>query len=140
MPYVERCPIGCGERLESSSIVVAEDPLLKCCKCGQLIRQCTEDSYTRSVEGFNIPKGTSPIGKTILRSYKCYLKQLKKIERLCGLPPHKTRLLDVGCSSGSFLGFAKTLGYAVTGVEPAFKAAETAIRQGLNVKQVFLKT
>ncbi len=140
MPYVEKCPIGCDAPLEKN-IFVSDYVLLRCLKCGQLIRQCSEDFYIRSMEGFSIPSGTSPIGKNIKRSHKRYSEHLKKIKAISrGIGSRdKAKLLDIGCSSGSFLQFAKKFGYAVSGVEPAPLAAATAIRRGLDVKQGFLE-
>lgn len=138
-PFLTRCPIGCGSILISSDIVTEEGHLLKCTECGQLISRCSEEQYLSSIEGFNIPEGTSTQGKSIKRSFKLYHKRLKKIERFYGKLPQRIRLLDVGCSTGSFLAFAQNKGCIITGVEPAVRAAETAIGQKLNVKQGFLQ-
>jgi SAM-dependent methyltransferase len=138
-PFLTRCPIGCGSMLVSSDIVTEEGLLLKCAECGQLISQCSEERYLSSMEGFDIPKGTSPQGKSIVRSLRLYQKRLKKIERIYGRHPRDIRLLDVGCSIGSFLAFAQEREYIVTGVEPAAMAVKTAIGQGLNVKHGFLQ-
>ncbi|HXY61967.1 MAG TPA: class I SAM-dependent methyltransferase, partial [Nitrospirota bacterium] len=53
-------------------------------------------------------------------------------------PPQRTRLLDVGCSSGAFLADAKKFGFLETGVEPAAEPVKTAREFGLNVRQGFL--
>ena len=140
MPYVEKCPIGCDAPLEKSNFV-SDYVLLRCLKCGQLIRQSSEDFYIRSMESFNIPSGTSPTGNNIKRSHKRYSKHLKKIRANSRgmVSRDEAKLLDIGCSSGSFLQFAKKFGYVVSGVEPAPLAAATAIRRGLDVKQGFLE-
>ncbi|HWR58584.1 MAG TPA: class I SAM-dependent methyltransferase [Thermodesulfovibrionales bacterium] len=140
MPFIEECPIGCEAPLEESSFV-SGDVLLRCSKCGQLIRQSSEDYYIRSMEGFNTPNGTSPTGRNIESSHKRFSKHLRKIRAISRrmASGDEPRLLDIGCSSGSFLHFAKKFGYAVSGVEPAPLAAATAIRSGLDVKQGFLE-
>jgi SAM-dependent methyltransferase len=43
------------------------------------------------------------------------------------------RLLDVGCGNGAFLDVMRGLGWHVTGVEPDPKAAEVALKRGLEV-------
>lgn len=137
--YLKKCPIGCNASLEVSNLV-SDYVLLRCPRCGQLIKQITEDYYNRSMEDFNIPNGTYPVGKDVKRSHMRYLKHLKKIKAVSR--PNigsALKLLDVGCSSGSFLHFAKKIGYEVTGIEPAPLATATARRKGLDVKQGFLE-
>jgi 2-polyprenyl-3-methyl-5-hydroxy-6-metoxy-1,4-benzoquinol methylase len=136
--YIDNCPIGCKATMEPTDIILQEGPLLKCSECGQLISQCTEDVYFNSMQGFNTAKGTLPAGKDIKRSLKLHHRRLMKINKLCGLPPRQTRLLDIGCSSGAFLASAKALGFMETGVEPAVEPATAAMKSGLNVKHGFL--
>lgn len=58
---------------------------------------------------------------------------------VAGLPPgHGRRLLDVGCGSGDFLSRMSARGWRVVGVEPDPKAAETARRNGLDVRNGML--
>jgi SAM-dependent methyltransferase len=56
-----------------------------------------------------------------------------KISQLLDKPAQDIRLLDVGCSSGAFLDSASRLGFRAEGVEPAPKAAQSAIQAGFRV-------
>lgn len=51
---------------------------------------------------------------------------LRKKHRLVALYKPQGRLLDVGCGTGSFLGYMKGRGYDVAGVEPSQKARAIA--------------
>jgi 2-polyprenyl-3-methyl-5-hydroxy-6-metoxy-1,4-benzoquinol methylase len=90
------------------------------------------------MEEFNDPQGTLPNSKSIKRRFKRSKKFLDTISKLLGNGSAEIRLLDVGCSSGAFLGNAIELGYRAEGVEPAPKAAATAQAAGLKVRQGLL--
>lgn len=49
------------------------------------------------------------------------------------------RLLEIGCSFGDFLAFAKEQGWEVTGVEPSEKASQIAREKGLNVHNLTIQ-
>jgi len=137
--YVKACPAGCAAVLERTDILVAEGPLLKCRECGQLVSQMTEEAYARSIAALDVPEGTLPQSRLHGSPPRMHKKRLKKISRLAGLAPQRSRLLDVGCSSGAFLASARSLGYVGTGVEPAAKPVKTAKEFGLDVRQGFLQ-
>jgi len=90
---------------------------------------------------FNVPQGTlSDDAKTLQRAYRLHSKRLSKCMNLLKKNKENIKLLDVGCSSGSFLKSAKEYGMVdIQGVEPASKAAQTAINSGFNVKIGFLE-
>jgi 2-polyprenyl-3-methyl-5-hydroxy-6-metoxy-1,4-benzoquinol methylase len=90
------------------------------------------------MEEFNEPRGTLPHEGAQARSLRRTRKFLDKLSHLLGQPSSKIRLLDVGCSSGAFLGAAVNLGYRAEGVEPAARAAATAQSAGLTVRQGLL--
>jgi SAM-dependent methyltransferase len=85
------------------------------------------------MEEFNNPKGTLPDARSQNSGLRRHRKFLAQISRLLGTAPSATKLLDVGCSSGAFLGSALQLGYVAEGVEPAPRAAATAQSRGLKV-------
>ena len=136
--YISGCPVGCKSIMVPTDIALQEGPLLKCAECGQLVSQCTEDVFMRSMQGFNTARGTFPDEKDSARSSRLHHKRLRMIAKMYGRPPQQISLLDVGCSSGAFLASAKALGFMETGVEPAVEPATAAMKSGLNVKHGFL--
>lgn len=137
--YLNTCPVGCNAPLATTSYVLPEGALLRCVACGQLISQCSEEYYRRSMQEFDDPQGTLPAVGSEQRRARRSKSFLDKIAKLLGQPPKKIRLLDVGCSSGAFLNTAAKLGFQTEGVEPAPKAAATARAAGLNVRQGLLQ-
>jgi 2-polyprenyl-3-methyl-5-hydroxy-6-metoxy-1,4-benzoquinol methylase len=91
------------------------------------------------MQEFDDPQGTLPNERSVLRRFRRSKKFLDRISSLLQQPPKDIRLLDVGCSSGAFLGAAVKLGFHAEGVEPAAKAAATAQAAGLNVRQGLLQ-
>ena len=138
-PYLTTCPAGCESTLQATQYLLPEGALLRCPSCGQLLSQCTEERYWQSMQEFNDPQGTLPNAHSVQRRFRRSRKFLAQIARLLGRNPADIHLLDVGCSSGAFLGNAVELGYRVEGVEPAPKAAATAQAAGLTVRQGLLQ-
>jgi 2-polyprenyl-3-methyl-5-hydroxy-6-metoxy-1,4-benzoquinol methylase len=138
-PYLERCPVGCSGTLQPTRYLLPEGALLRCSECGQLLSQCSEQRYWQSMQEFDDPQGTLPNENTAARRFRRSRKFLDRIAGLLGKPPAGIRLLDVGCSSGAFLGAAVKLGFAAEGVEPAPRAAETARASGLKVYRGLLQ-
>jgi 2-polyprenyl-3-methyl-5-hydroxy-6-metoxy-1,4-benzoquinol methylase len=136
--YLQICPVGCNAPLETTQYILPEGALLRCTACGQLLSQCTEARYWESMQEFNDPKGTLPDARSGARRFRRSKKFLDRIAVLLQQPPSQIRLLDVGCSSGAFLGAAVSMGYAAEGVEPAPRAAATAQAAGLKVRQGLL--
>jgi len=91
------------------------------------------EEFQLSMLEFDVPEGTLPSGK----STKRYGQRLSRIllcqARQLGKKPQELHLLDVGCSSGALLFVAHDLGFHITGVEPAGKAADTARAFGFDV-------
>ena len=138
-PYITACPVGCAGGLETTQYALSEGTLLRCTECGQLFSQCTEEWYRKSMEEFDDPQGTLPDERSVERRFRRSRKFLDRIAILLQQPPADIRLLDVGCSSGAFLGTAVKLGFRAEGVEPAAQAAQTAQAAGLNVRHGLLR-
>lgn len=137
--YISNCPVGCVSTLVETKIIMAEGNLLRCDECGQLISQCSEDLYWKSMEAYDDPQGTLPeTQKIAARGLRRSKKLLDHIQKLLNKKSSDIHILDVGCSSGAFLNRAVTLGFFAEGVEPAPKAVKTAQLAGLNVRQGFL--
>ena len=138
-PYLTHCPVGCTSALESTAYLLPEGALRRCPECGQLLSRCTEERYWQSMEEFDDPQGTLPDARSVERRFQRSKRFLDRISSLLGKPAGETRMLDVGCSSGAFLGAAVKLGYQAEGVEPAARAAQTAQAAGLKVRQGLLQ-
>jgi 2-polyprenyl-3-methyl-5-hydroxy-6-metoxy-1,4-benzoquinol methylase len=136
--YLQNCPVGCRAPLEITTHVLPEGALLRCSQCSQLISQCSEAHYRRSMQEFDDPQGTLPQAGSERRYLQRSKKFLDRISTLLGLSAGQIRLLDVGCSSGAFLRAAVKLGYPAQGVEPAPQAAAAALAAGLSVRQGML--
>jgi SAM-dependent methyltransferase len=75
---------------------------------------------------FDVPKGTFPGPENLRRHMHRSGKILRRITQILNKRECEVDLLDVGCSSGSFLVVARDYGFRVAGVEPAPAAAKTA--------------
>lgn len=134
MSLLTACPIGCQGTACPTRIVMPEGHLLQCSDCGQLFSQCSESRYQDSMQEFDVAEGTSPNAQSIHRANTLHSKRLELIKQTLSLPAEAIGLLDVGCSSGAFLDTAKRLGFQTHGIEPAEKAATTAMSRGHAVK------
>jgi len=132
-PMMDHCPLGCQAELTPTSLILAEGALRRCTACGQLISACTRERYAQSMCEFDVPEGTLPSGKAARRHRQRISSILTLGVRCLRQPPESTRMLDVGCSSGSVLAVAKAMGLQVHGVEPASRAANTARNNGFDV-------
>jgi SAM-dependent methyltransferase len=133
IPYITACPIGCGETLEPTDLVLPEGRMRRCRECGQWVSAVDEARYVDSMRGFDVPEGTEPDARSQRRRFKQSERKLTQIVRRLNKSSPNIRLLDVGCSSGALLQAAKALGFIGCGVEPALKAAAAARAAGLDV-------
>jgi 2-polyprenyl-3-methyl-5-hydroxy-6-metoxy-1,4-benzoquinol methylase len=138
-PYITACPIGCASHLEASNIFLPEGPLMRCPECGQLVSRCSEERYRISMNEFDDPEGTWPSGKAETRLIKKIRRLMSKLQRLSGVSPPDMRLLDVGCSSGAFVFYARQYGVDAAGIEPSSAPAERAKMHDLPVYQGYLR-
>lgn len=131
--FSKDCPICHIDDLINTSILLPEGPLLICKQCGHMVSACSKERYDLTMQQFDTSEGTLPNVASINRSFKLHSKRLKLIQKTLGLPVEDIYILDIGCSSGSFLKSAKKLGFNVEGVEPAPAAVATARSFGFNV-------
>ncbi len=124
--YIRVCPIGCSSGFDKSSIALREGPLQRCRECGQLVSQCDEATYHDGMKEFDVPNGTFPGSENLRRHVHRSRKIIRRITKSLHKKESEIDLLDVGCSSGSFLVVARDYGFRVAGVEPAPAAAKTA--------------
>jgi len=141
MKMISNCPLGCRSQLVKTDIALPEGALLRCPDCGQLLSQCTEAQYRRSMAEFDTPAGTLPQEtRSARRAFALHKRWLNRIRKLLhGKQAEEIRILDVGCSSGRFLRNARSLGFHTNGVEPAPKAAAAARSLGLDVREGYLE-
>lgn len=138
-PYIELCPVGCGDTLEPLAIVLPEGRMRRCRDCGQWVSAATQARYLDSIAEFDVPEGTRPDERSQKRRFQQSERKLTQVVRRLNRSSPDVRLLDVGCSSGALLEAARSLGFTAQGVEPAPRAAAAARAAGLDVKQGVLE-
>ena len=130
--FFTRCPVGCDSMLKKSGIGLPEGELLRCPDCGQLLSQADETVYNEAMQRFDSQHGVD-------KNPRAHLRRLRRIRHYWSVPPEETRILDVGCSFGTFLGILSEHGFNAEGVEPAEKAAGECRRAGLKVHHGILQ-
>lgn len=138
-PFLTKCPVGCAAPPVETGIVLPEGSLRRCPECGQLISSCSAERYLQSMQEFDDEEGTLPKTDAIKRRFVRSRRYLEQIEYLLDKPRRAIRLLDVGCSSGYFLGVAQQMGFSAEGVEPGRRAVLTARAAGLTVHEGLLE-
>jgi 2-polyprenyl-3-methyl-5-hydroxy-6-metoxy-1,4-benzoquinol methylase len=127
------CPNGCNSELQPSNLIVAEGELKKCPSCGQLLSSCSKDYYEKSNQEWNSEEGTWPSEKDYARLLKRRKIDIQNIANLLSKDNSDIRILDVGCSNGSFVFIANSLGLQAEGVDPSEKAVNDGIKRGLKL-------
>ena len=133
-----RCPVGCPDLLAPTRLMLPEGALLQCPTCGQRVSQASVTRYRESMREFDTQAGTDPIAGAQTRRAQVAKRRIAELARLTGRTPLDLELLDVGCSTGSFLSAAVGMGVPARGVEPAPAAAATARARGLDVRTATL--
>lgn len=131
-PHITACPVGCGAPLTPTAIALPEGPLRRCTACGQLLSQIDEHNFWQSMRQFEQQQFNLPTPHELERRLKVARRRLSRINALLRQPPAAIRVLDVGCSRGSFLAAGARLGFRMEGIEPAPGMAAAARAQGLN--------
>jgi 2-polyprenyl-3-methyl-5-hydroxy-6-metoxy-1,4-benzoquinol methylase len=132
-PYISTCPLECGIGFDATAIALPEGPLLRCRACGQLVSQVDAQAYHESMLEFDDPCGTAPDERSARRRETLARRRLARLHALLDKPRDEIHLLDVGCSSGTFLESAGRFGVRAQGVEPAAQAAASARAAGFEV-------
>ena len=137
--YVISCPVGCDAPLATTAYALPEGPLRRCTSCGQLISAADEKRYWETMASFNAPGFNQPPAREVQRRRSVASRRLQTITRLLHKTPAETRVVDIGCSRGQFVGFANEAGFQAEGVEPAPDIAAAARALGLNVRSGLLE-
>jgi len=135
---LNQCPNGCRVELAVSALVVAEGRLAECPACGQLLSTCSRAVYEQSGLAWNTAAGTWPSPKDYRRLLKRRSQDIRIIAGLLAKEYAEIRLLDVGCSNGSFVAIAQDLGVQAEGVDPSPEAVQDGLRRGLKLHAGFL--
>jgi 2-polyprenyl-3-methyl-5-hydroxy-6-metoxy-1,4-benzoquinol methylase len=130
---LKTCPNGCHSTLQPSKLVVAEGKLNECPCCGQLLSSCSKSYYEKSNQDWNSEEGTWPSEKDYARLVKRRKMDIDQIAKLLAKQYSDIKILDVGCSNGSFVFIANNLGLQAEGVDPSEKAVNDGIKRGLKL-------
>jgi len=130
---LKNCPNGCNSTLQPSKIIVAEGELNECPACGQLLSSCSKSHYEKSNQDWNSEEGTWPAKKDYDRLVTRRKKDIDHIAKILSKDYSDIRILDVGCSNGSFVFIANNLGLQAEGVDPSEKAVNDGIKRGLKL-------
>lgn len=139
-----KCPIGCSKNDEV--VLTGRDRLhdlpgqfsiVKCRTCG-LMR--TNPRPTPATIGAYYPADYAPYHSSTLEEkssksgIKAWLRHLFELNARMLPPVPPGRMLEVGCSSGSYMEQAKRLGWEVEGIEFSEEVAAVARGKGFNVQ------
>lgn len=99
----------------------------------RLLRRAARNGYLNTRYGYRLAPATS-LGRVIVpflpRHRELADQHVRHLRRVPG-----GTLLDVGCGEGEFLLEMRSLGWAVTGIEPSAAAAERCRSLGLGVRE-----
>jgi len=138
-PVLVACPLGCQAPFGPSPIVLSEGPLQRCSQCGQLFFEGDTAGFRRSLDGFEACQGPGRGDPGFARLQRRARRTLVRAAAILKKPLAKMSLLDVGCSSGSFIAAALGLGVRAEGVEPMPGPVAAAQAAGLKVHQGLLE-
>jgi SAM-dependent methyltransferase len=128
----------CGANQAEILAVKHDLPYLRCTQCGFVYSDSTEFDFAAFNKDIIEDLRDVHVGKLVSRRHsKAYAALLKEFE-----PYRKTgRLLEIGCSTGSFLSHARSARWQEFGVEPVESSARHGIEQlGLNIHVGTLET
>ena len=135
---LKACPNGCISKLQPTNLFVAEGALKICPSCGQLVSSCSEDFYEKSNQEWNSEGGTWPSDRDYARLLKRRKNDIYHIAKILSKDYSDIRILDVGCSNGSGVYIANSLGLQAEGIDPSEKAVLDGKKRGLKLHTGFL--
>jgi SAM-dependent methyltransferase len=137
------CPNGCNstDKLVFNGKDILHDlpgnfNVVKCLQCGL---QRTSPRPTPETIGFYYPENYAPYKSTKFQEiekngFKGFVLKILRFQTRI-LPNIKAgRMLEIGCSSGSYMEYARSKGWMVDGIEFSSNAAKDAIAKGFNVQ------
>ncbi len=129
MPYSTVCQL-CGSS-KSSVIVPSAKPgkVVRCKECGfTYVSSRNEEQMIDEVAG-RVIRPEIPEDRIKEAEYRKanFLIRLKQLEKYIG--DRKGKLLDVGCSEGTFLYEAEKMGWEVFGIEPEYGTSNYAVEK-----------
>ena len=110
LPYINACPIGCGDTLEHDGDR-RHAPRAKCADAGNAVSgsaRRAKPRYLDSMREFDVPEGTEPTDESRQRRFVQSERKLTQVVRRLNKSSPDVRLLDVGCSSGALVAAAQT--------------------------------
>jgi 2-polyprenyl-3-methyl-5-hydroxy-6-metoxy-1,4-benzoquinol methylase len=138
MNLIIECPNGCKCNLMPSGLIVTEGELNECSMCGQLVSSCSKTYYEISNQIWNTEEGTWPSRNASMRFTKRKTRDINNLAKLLVKNRSNIHILDVGCSNGSFVSIANSLGLRAEGVDPSENAITDGFKKGLNLHTGFL--
>ena len=138
MNLIIECPNGCKSKLMPSGIIVTEGELNECLICGQLVSSCSKSHYEISNQMWNTEEGTWPSINSSMRFTKRKTRDINNLAKLLGKNHSNIHILDVGCSNGSFVSIANSLGLRSEGVDPSKNAIADGLKKRLKLHTGFL--
>jgi SAM-dependent methyltransferase len=100
---------------------------------------CSREYYEKSNQQWNVKEGTWPTPKDFVRLLKRRTRDIRHIAKLLSKANSDIRILDVGCSSGSAVFIANSLGLQAEGIDPSAKAVNDGISRGLKLHFGYLQ-
>lgn len=133
------CPNGCNSNLHPSGLIVPGGELNKCDLCGQLVSSFSRDYFEKANQGWDREEGTWPSKKDYPRLLKRRKRDIRHIASILSKDYSDIRILDVGCSNGSSVYIANSLGLQAEGIDTAENAINDGIKRGLKLHAGLLK-
>ncbi len=143
MEIIEQCPL-CGKSklddfLECADFSISKEKfnIVKCASCGFIFTNPRPEEnkiakYYNSeiyISHHANKKGLIPWAYRIIRN----IQFVNKTNLIKGFFKTPVSILDIGCGTGDFLGFCKSLQWQTTGVEPSLEARQLASEKKITV-------
>jgi 2-polyprenyl-3-methyl-5-hydroxy-6-metoxy-1,4-benzoquinol methylase len=104
-----------------------------------LVSSCSKEHYEESNQTWDREEGTWPSEKDYPRLLKRRRRDINQIVSLLSKDYSDIRILDVGCSNGSSVHIANSLGLQAEGIDTSENAINDGIKRGLKLHVGLLK-